>query len=240
MLAGCGRFGFVEGQPADAARDDIDLLADEPVGTGLIGFWQFEDDFSDSTTTDEAGGHDATCPQGLCPARMNGPRGTALDCGNQTRTMVIADAPEFHSSSGTVAAWVRPRLEDGLGAVASKAFGLGALNSWELGINVDEQSYAFTGATDADQILMNGSTVVDLAQWVHLAVRWDGTTFALFLGGALELEMPHAVTFDTHPILICGDADSGTPTSGFAGQMDELRIYDRALSDAELAALAVP
>jgi arylsulfatase A-like enzyme len=86
--------------------------------------------------------------------------------------------------------------------------------------------------------------------WHHLAVRVDSgaTTFhdvTLFLDGApLGVSLDNTALADTlniasSPLGVGNVGYDATLQNGFTGLLDEMRIYDTALSDAEIQALAV-
>ena len=78
------------------------------------------------------------------------------------------------------------------------------------------------------------------ARWFHIAGRWDGQTKALFVDGvkAGERTATPVSMIDTHDVVIGGDENGGMAAYTFHGRIDELQVYDRALSDAEIVALA--
>jgi len=88
---------------------------------------------------------------------------------------------------------------------------------------------------------LQGTTVVMPAVWSHMVLTISETEVALYLNGMLEdlrvLEAP----LDN---LILGGATLGAWNNGgdiqreMPGLMDEVRLYDRALSTDEVAALA--
>jgi hypothetical protein len=74
-----------------------------------------------------------------------------------------------------------------------------------------------------------GTSVLPVNTWTHLASTFDGTTVRLFVNGvqvaSLAQTVPLATT--TATLQIGGDAYTG---ENFAGLIDEVRVYNRALS----------
>jgi hypothetical protein len=70
--------------------------------------------------------------------------------------------------------------------------------------------------------------------WVHVAASFDGSTLRVYTNGVLAGSV--AATFDLQgkPLTI---AQAHQGQSFFAGLIDELSIYNRALSDSEIAAI---
>ena len=83
---------------------------------------------------------------------------------------------------------------------------------------------------DSGQTLAQG-------QWTHLALTFDGTTAKAYIDGVLVKESAFAFAFDKEaPMQIGASADGGG--NPFNGAIDEVRLYDTALSEAEVKALA--
>lgn len=90
-----------------------------------------------------------------------------------------------------------------------------------------------------------GSTTNIIAnQWYHVAGTYDGATIRIYINGALERETFHGLPLDhsTQPLVIGRSGQDGEPgeanwDAAFHGQLDEVAIYSRALSSAEIAAI---
>lgn len=75
--------------------------------------------------------------------------------------------------------------------------------------------------------------------WSHVAYTFDGTTHRLSVGTAAQSSITRAAPTVAPTVLYF--ASFGTSASQrFVGQLDDVRIYDRALSAAEIRALARP
>lgn len=80
-----------------------------------------------------------------------------------------------------------------------------------------------------------------LNQRFHVAYTFDSSTRiqALYVNGALVNAgfATNDVAYDSHDLIIGGDDDNGTPGYFFQGDVDELAIYNRALSGTEIRAI---
>ncbi len=99
-----------------------------------------------------------------------------------------------------------------------------------------------TTASGAEQVI-NGSSALPAATWVHVAVTLSGTTGTLYVNG---------VAVGSNPAMTLAPADLGSTTANYLGRsqfasdpflnatLDDVRLYARALSAAELAAFLAP
>jgi hypothetical protein len=76
--------------------------------------------------------------------------------------------------------------------------------------------------------------------WVHIAGTWDGTTKRLYIDGVLARSGTSQISYDTHDLYLGADENNGSLALPFDGVLDDLRVYSRALSLQEIAALAQP
>ena len=89
-----------------------------------------------------------------------------------------------------------------------------------------------------------GSTnlgAITLNEWVFIVCTYNGTSFAGFKNGNLtSTSTPSFAPNLSSPLRIgAGDTDSTNPNYFFNGKVDELRFYNRALSDAEIKQLQI-
>ncbi|GIW67580.1 MAG: hypothetical protein KatS3mg096_448 [Candidatus Parcubacteria bacterium] len=84
------------------------------------------------------------------------------------------------------------------------------------------------------------SSVLTVGQWIHLVYTWNGSTSRFYADGALKIT--HTATNPsinqnrTNNVMIGGHIYVWGDKF-FKGLIDEVRIYNRALSDAEIKAL---
>ena len=140
----------------------------------------------------------------------------------------------------TVAAWVRPDRVGGaamgiaakrVNFLADSAYAFFVANSGRLSVDVDTEDDRF----EAGPALTTG-------RWSHVAMVYDGARQAstVFLDGAAvgaSAERAPSIRPFRSPLWV-GCLAEGAPSQGFAGLLDEVAIWHRALSTAEIAALA--
>ena len=75
--------------------------------------------------------------------------------------------------------------------------------------------------------------------WHHLAYRAQGSNYEVFLDGSLIAASQitnYTGTLNPHTTIIIGRQGA----EAWDGLMDDFRVYDNALSNGEIAALAIP
>jgi hypothetical protein len=92
---------------------------------------------------------------------------------------------------------------------------------------------------DAPDVIPASGPEIALKRWYHLALVRDGPTLKVYLDGRAVLSERRLDSPDTDPTapvpLTVGG--SSEPNSGFEGKVDEVSIFDRALTAGEVAAL---
>src|SRR5207247_6816835 len=78
-----------------------------------------------------------------------------------------------------------------------------------------------------------GTTALTANTWSHLAATYDGATIRLYVNGVQVASRAQtgAIATSTNPLQIGGDSLYG---QYFAGRIDEVRLYNRALSAAQI------
>jgi len=174
--------------------------------------------------------------------------GGALQFNGSSSIVNIAHSASLALSSGmTLEAWVNPSanagttVNDGWRTVIMKERSTTGL-AYGLYSNDGDSNpsrpagYIRNNGTDVEAA--NGPAV-PLGVWTHLAVTYDGTTLRLYVNGVLRNSVAAAggITASTAPLRIGGNTVFSVPgTEYFAGLIDEVRIYNRALSAAEITA----
>jgi len=175
--------------------------------------------------------------------------GGALSFDGVASIVNIAHSASLALSSGmTLEAWVNPSANAGAGAndgwrtvIMKERAGVGLAYSL-YGNDGDSNpsrpaGYIRNAGTDKEAA---AGPALPLGVWTHLAVTYDGTSIRLYVNGVLRSTTGSAgggIAASTGPLRIGGNTVFTVPgTEYFAGLIDEVRIYNRALSAAEITA----
>ncbi len=199
---------------------------------GLVGAWLLDDGKGETVTDSSDNGLDGKIAKGK-PKWVDGKFGGAMEFGGQDMVTVdddnALDLEEF-----TIAAWVNiPKISGAWQIIASKEHrGPTGRNYGLFGhINSGVVHYSFT--TNAGWKSFDAKTVVTDGDWHHVAGTYDGSDFKLYLDGGVDAQVSPGTKPDNHDnFLFIGGCDIGN--YWMTGTIDEVVLYDRALSEKEL------
>jgi len=130
----------------------------------------------------------------------------------------------------TLEAWIRPTSRAGWRAIFSKRAAFSAAGMrLDLGLRPTVGSvYAITYRS-----MLYFSYVPALNAWTHVAIVADASGTKLYINGTLQQTLGALLlgTDSTAPVAIGSTGDNHDP---FEGTIDDLRLYDRALTQGEI------
>ncbi len=246
----CSSFGASDEAGPDGGAPDAGVAdAVAPEGgsgpsRGLVLALDFEDTSATAAADSSGRGNDGTVFGGQ---RVPGVRGNALalagsDDGDVGVLVPSSTSLDIGGTELTIAFWIEialplPARDE---VVLGKLWTAGAMEppfyQYGVELNVNSKSLRLFTGTDA-----SSTPPVDVTpafgSWVHVAFVVGGGTATGYLNGGVGPSAPM-----TGPITKRGNALSiGVDAVGeqpFVGKLDEVRIYDRALSAGEIAQLA--
>lgn len=211
-------------------------------GDGLMGFWRFSENAGtvSGTISDLSGmGNHVTlnsfvAPNGIVASGWEG-NGLSLDGTNDWANRATPNLPT--GSVMTAEAWIYPKgySTDPYNGVISWG-GRSSANTLVLSI---QPSGRPSMATWGNDFVPTTGPAATLNAWNHIAVVLNGTTTAtLYLNG---VAVSGAMSNNAVPNVISanlgiGATDYGSGTRFFNGLIDEVKVYNRALSAQELVA----
>jgi RHS repeat-associated protein len=204
--------------------------------SGLKGYWKFDEN-SGTTATDSSGNSNTgTLSSGA--AWTTGQSGTATNLdGVDDYVQVGAQSSLVMTNACTLSAWIYPTGAGSLGAYGGII--VNKEGEYELARFADGTiQWAFAN-TNPGWNWINTGYVAPLNQWTHVAVTYDSGTVKTYINGTLTHTYSGSGTIgDVEPSL--NDFRIGgrqVASHHFQGRIDEVRVYNRALSASEVPTL---
>jgi hypothetical protein len=235
--------------PDACAASDLGSLGCAPAGLldNLVGYWRLDDGPGSAVALDSSGRNNQGILRNLdtSAAWVAGRSQGALRIAH-TGWVQVAPSPSIDSISDqvTLSAWVNLESSitssDIFGTALSRQVGTTVDQHYHLSVSMDGRPTLFI-ATVSGYVSPQGNPT-SMRTWIHLAGVYDGTMVRFYVDGAEVASAALTGTFvpDTTPIILGGNGNdaSEVPTELFPGRIDELMLYARALSAAEIGQLA--
>ncbi len=223
---------------APALGQTAPALAAEATSSGLIGHWTL-DTITSGVVSDSSGQGNNGVIVGD-PIATTGRINTALQFSGNGDRIVVSDRAELDFSNQlTIAAWISPTSRQA--QVVAKKARINTVDGFELSLSSAGSVFArFNQMSSADAFRVDSLATypTDGTTWMHVAATYDGTTIKLYVNGSLQSS--RSAVFQIGPnnaSLGLGAQDDGM--SPFSGRLDDVFLFNKALSAAEIATLAV-
>ncbi|MEW8000816.1 MAG: carboxypeptidase regulatory-like domain-containing protein [Candidatus Thiodiazotropha endolucinida] len=222
--------------------------------SNLILNLEFEGDFNDSTGFNNHAAVDSRS-QGIAQTVTDGLVGQALSLQDGLVWLRVADSPSLRTTEAiTMSAWVSPTGQIGSNSgVFFKGELIGQQPDWQLNLNdigtgglpgssgvstsINGTGYASSEVVVVDFDFLNP---IPMDAWTHVAVTYDRNELRLYINGTLVGTEPWSNPINTSgsDLYIGNRFRASGDVGGFQGLMDELRLYNVALSPDEISQLA--
>jgi RNA polymerase sigma factor (sigma-70 family) len=219
--------------------------APAPSEPGLVAHWTFDE--GQGSTVKNSAGDELTGTLVNKPEWIPGKIGGALSFDGVSNYVTVPSSAALNSlkEQMTVAAWVlrKADLKD-FGSIISRRTGPAYEDVWTFYYDNADALYSYNFGITTNNGLrtaLGKSSGPDLNTWVHIVGVYDGANVRLYRNGILVSYIPctTSIVRDNTPIVL-GASDAGTIgiTHFLNGAIDDVRLYNRALSENEIASLA--
>jgi hypothetical protein len=196
-------------------------VAPDPADPSLVTYYEFE-----GNTNDALGNYHATAAGGLSYAAGKLGQAVSLDEIDGQAINTFAQAEVWTAYS--VSLWAKTDLFAQNNNSALFSTSINTSSGFQVNMDgTDPGNYIYHGSMDG----MMGPTT---SSWTHLGVSCDGVETKLYYNGVLSGTVNVADTDFTKLAVGVNRAED----NWFGGEIDEVKVYDRALSSGEMAGLA--
>lgn len=195
------------------------------------------DEASGATATDIAGGSNGILQNGVTQQPSGGWFGGAYQFDGADDRVDIGPCDITTGAGGfSISLWIKAGLMTGTEQV---------LIAKTLGPNTDDYVWSLSqvNSTAVRFRLQTSGTVTELTttgsnlfsgSWYHLAATYDGSMMRIYINGALITFTAKAGGIPYAPMSPASMGDRLDGFASFLGQLDDVRLYDHGLSDAEI------
>jgi hypothetical protein len=210
-------------------------------GSGLLAYYTF--DQTSGTTAVDSSGNART-------GTLNGPAWTSGRVGSgallfdnaNDRVSLPLDIPGAKGPAITVSAWVRPSTIANGGVIVAKD--RSGFTQWTLrmdgrgGNNLKNNLVFAVGAGGKVVTAISDSEVMADLNWHHVVGVYDGAQVYVYMDGTTRDSTPNlltgTITNYSHQVCIGTSGATCNESAFFGGLIDDVRVYSRALTPAEI------
>lgn len=211
----------------------------QPVDTGLVGHWTFDGpDIKGTTAIDRSGKGNNGTITGAVPAI--GKLGQGMSFNGTSDEISTANVVSLNNVYPvTYSFWLYPVTATGgdYGGILGKSYSQWIIDRQDSNNSIEFYRYCTGGSLDA----LSPANSFVLNQWQHIVITWDGVCTSLsgvkiYVNGVSQLVSGSTTTGtpndDTNPLYIGTNIIAGNVH--YKGSLDDVRIYNRALSATEV------
>jgi hypothetical protein len=208
-----------------------------PVPAGLVAAYSFDAGAGSSVVDASGNGNTGTTGGGTSWAA--GKYGGALSFNGSTGRVSVPASPSLGLTSAmTLMAWIQPTASQ---------------SNWRTILQRETDAYFLNASNDTGPLRpsgggtiggavnwVTGTTASPVNAWSHVAMTYDGSTIRLYVNGTqvASTAATGAIQSSSSPLWIGGNSPYG---EYFQGLIDEARVYNRALTAADIqAAMSTP
>ena len=199
---------------------------------GLVLYLPFDEGAGDAAKDISGNGHDGVIDG---PDWVDGKFGKALKFGgeNSGTFVTVESTDKLNVNEMTFMAWINVEHWDGTRQIVGKSVHGGCSGRVQYGLFSEGGIFRLRFETEAGSVNIDAS-LPPIGEWAHIAITNDGTTAKIFINGeeVVAGDMPGTLNANDDPWRIGQDCERENYI--FAGLIDDVRLWNRALSANEI------
>ena len=202
-------------------------ITNNDLTSGLIAYYPFDKDANDYSGNARNGINNGATP-------MTGIKGGAYYF-SPSKNIDLRSASSLSGTIFTISVWIKT------GSTKTERVALAQRGQGYNGavLRVSNGKVAFFTFNGDYGINFESDLLINDNQWHNIAVRSEGSKGQLFMDGVLQrsMDVTNQVNLSNTQVVSIGSDIVYSPSESFEGIMDELYIYNRALTDSEIGSL---
>ncbi|MHC4496048.1 MAG: LamG domain-containing protein, partial [Planctomycetota bacterium] len=209
----------------------IGTVLTNAVKADLVAYWRL-DEGSGTTAFDSSGNSNDARFEGSPAWVEDGKLGKALKFNGSSDYLAAPDSEslDINGDQLSIAAWINGEDWPGANHAVRKIAdtGTGAIYM----IRVQPDTVRVYLNTPAGDTIVQGTTILATNEWIHIALTYDGAEARIYVNGQLDASMSVSgeITQSNNELRI----GRGEPAGYFMGMIDDVRVYNHALTEDEL------
>ncbi|SFR61831.1 LamG-like jellyroll fold domain-containing protein [Halogeometricum limi] len=235
--AGSGTNVVHETRPNTGWSDETLRVGYTATDSDLVSYWSLDE--SSGATKDVAGTHDGTTKNGVLQGQT-GVFGTAASEFDGASSRVdIDDNMDVSGSEMTISLWVNADTWEGTAndmRFVSKTTSSSNSDHYWMFSEAQDQQLRFrlkTGGSTTKLVAPSGTSLTS-GTWIHAVATYDGSQMRIYKNGNEVASTSKSGNIDTSTSVPVALGSNPQDFGTLDGRLDEVRIYDRALSQSEI------
>jgi len=225
-------------QRRDNLVGDVTMLSQGKVTTrletGVVGYWHFDEGVATSSYDSSGNRNNGVLINGpTWQTSSNCRSGSCLSFDGTNDYVDVGTGTSLSITQNiTMETWVKLNTYTSGGTNTDRASIVQKTGQYYMTVNSANGTLDvfFQGITGAHT---SSNSTIPLNEWAHVAITYDGSNIKWYINGSLDKTLPAAGTIgtDLRSVRVGGEPGFGRFTNG---HIDEVRIYNRALSAEEI------
>jgi len=207
------------------------LTLANPARAELVAWWRLDEGSGTMASDSSGNGNDARFEGS--PVWEDGKLGESLKFNGSSDYLAAPDSEslDINGDQLSIAAWVNGEAWPAANHVLRKIADTGTGSIYMIRVQSSGMVRTYLN-TPAGDTIVDGTTALAVNGWIHIALVYDGAQSRIYVNGQLDaaMDVSGEITQSDNELRI----GRGEPAGYFMGMIDDVRVYNHALTEDEL------